>query len=312
MNANALELQQLEDLEELAAYVDGHLPEERRRAVEERLARDPRYYEVFVETARFQQEEEEPRDGSSKKEAPTATRFPFWRGVAAAAAAAVFLAAGLALWLQRSPEPALAVASNLDAEALARTAEQWSTPGWTVARSPLATAKSLPADQVAFRIGVTMLHMGAHRYSGDEARALQDAGRLTNLAASPHAEAVRPLLRAIYANLQKGDPVEVQALDAEIRELLPSPEMRAGYAAGSWLALGRLAASTGQADLLQRRELRELLSTLAGSASTPEIQGMAAEAGVLLEAEGLPPEQLGELEERLKKLIILLGGSRLP
>ena len=45
------------DLEELAAYIDGRLSKDRRARVEERLLSDEDFYEVFLETVRFQQED---------------------------------------------------------------------------------------------------------------------------------------------------------------------------------------------------------------------------------------------------------------
>lgn len=46
----------LPDLEDLAAYLDGMLPEDRRADVEARLAEDAEYYEIFLETVRFREE----------------------------------------------------------------------------------------------------------------------------------------------------------------------------------------------------------------------------------------------------------------
>ena len=305
MNSSELRLEQLEDLEELAAYVDGLLPDDRCQAVEERLARDPGYYQIFTDTLRFQESEAGKAEGGETLHA----RFPFWRGVAAAAAAALTMAGALFLWTQRSPEPALVLASSLDVAALDQADPDWTDLGWLRFRGATTVTENLGKEPVALRLGTSMIHLATHLQASDLKRATIAAGEISNLSVSPHLEAARPILRRLYASLQDREPLDPMAVNAEIERLLPSPEMRPFYTAGTWLELARLAALTGNTDLLRRPALRDLLEDLAASGPSQDIQDRAAAAARILRSNDLDSEQLHQLLGHLGHLVTVLGDA---
>ena len=72
------------DLEDLAAFVDGRLSGERKARVEKRLLRDEGYYEVFLETVRFQQEQGQ--EGDRVAAVVPIARWRSWRVAAPLAA----------------------------------------------------------------------------------------------------------------------------------------------------------------------------------------------------------------------------------
>lgn len=120
----------MRDQELLSAYLDGELPPEPVREVEERLAADPRFREEHLrltQVAAILRVACEPDPGflvrhRARREDLSPVRFWTWRQLGyrlSAAAAALLVAAGLSVWQAEQPaaEPlagALPVADELD------------------------------------------------------------------------------------------------------------------------------------------------------------------------------------------------------
>ena len=105
----------MNDQELLSAYLDGELPPERVREVEERLGADPRFREEHLrlqQLAAILRVECEPDPGfvvrhRERREDLSPVRFWTWRQLGyrlSAAAAALLVAAGLSVWQAEQPE----------------------------------------------------------------------------------------------------------------------------------------------------------------------------------------------------------------
>jgi len=158
------------DLEDLAAFVDGRLAGELRQSVEERLARDPAYYEVFLETLRFREENEAVASPAERR------RVSFVRP-ALAAAAVVVMAVGV--WWLASPSDATVRLALLDAERIVEL-EGWDSLDWTVQRGTELPRK-LSAEQKAFRLGVRTVDFRVALAAGDLAEVEPALGQLKSL-----------------------------------------------------------------------------------------------------------------------------------
>lgn len=258
----------LADLEELAAFVDGRLSGDRKARVEERLLRDEDYYEVFLETVRFQQEDGR-REGRERGAAPVPiSRWRSWRVAAPLAAAAVLAVAVGVLW------PFRGLAGYLDAAAVVAH-KDWDDPGWRRPRSGDACSACSP-EEIALRLGAQTINLRVALKAGDRPAAQRAAGQSAALADAAD------IFTGLYEEL--GERLEVEELEAlleparEAEELLAvsfgkgSPEARR-FALGRWAEAGRLAALSEDARAL-RRIVRRDPGARSEAAIAPQVESL--------------------------------------
>ncbi|MEM7584120.1 MAG: hypothetical protein AAF560_12105 [Acidobacteriota bacterium] len=148
-------LEDTPDLEELAAYVDGRLTGDRKARVEEQLLRDEDYYEVFMETVRFREEEIASEQSGSPKVVP-------WRRKGAVtsllSAAAVLLTAIMTyqFWVVPLRPPPDDWLAEVDAESIAEH-ESFLQQGWQTFRGSEEAPSS--AEALAYRVGVLSIDL---------------------------------------------------------------------------------------------------------------------------------------------------------
>ncbi len=246
------------DLEDLAAYLDGRLSDELKARVEDRLARDEEYYEVFVENVRFQQEEQsrQQREGGGGEVVAPAVWWRSRRVAAAAAgpaAAAGALVAAIGLpQLMHGPSTEAWVA-QLDARAVIGSGDDWDVQEWSTLRGdPGVEDPDLERRrQLAFRIGTHTVDLTVALAAGNRDAAGRHAARLEKR--TEHLSLAR-----YYAELQgriEAEPIDAlraQAADLEaaLKEALAGTVARR-YALGRWNEAGRLAALAGDAEVLR-------------------------------------------------------------
>lgn len=239
------------DLEDLAAYIDGRLDAARRAAVEERLAGDEGYYEVFLETVRTQRELEAIGNTGAKVVALRPRRWP-WLG-AVAAAAALAMAVGLGVFETTDP---LAL---LDAPAVVAN-KAWNAPDGSVSRS----SDGVPSDALAaFQLGTHGVHLriALEAEKVDDAR--RAAGEIGALAKLLRLRAEARQADTLSASLEggkvpKGGPASARELMEQIADSLArrpagqpgSLPLATHYALGHWTKLGQLAAWSKNAEVL--------------------------------------------------------------
>jgi hypothetical protein len=255
------------DAEQVAAFVDGGLPEAERAAVERHIARCARCYEVFSGTLAIVQEEDDaPTRGedATPRAVPSSIRS-VWLLLAAVIAC---LAVGGILY--RSSRPATATAADVLHGLTVSTSsavEPWSV---SVVRGPEST-DSAPVS--AFEIGVLMADLHALDRAGDReamrprwmrlAALLKTAGFLDDAAAQARTEAGRtvgssaPALDAILLQLaERFDPSEL--------------------AAGAWTEAGRLSALGRQRAFFEARGNRTVLDRPTASIHAEELAELRA------------------------------------
>lgn len=207
------------DLEELAAYIDGRLEDERRKAVEARLLQDEDYYEIFTESVRSQEEEEAANQATAAQttadqetdDLAHIASFPRHRRrilqIALPLAAALLIS--LASLLVRSSPPAL------DVHAAAVEGTDWDDPGWYRNRSGSPTNQYMDKnrEQLAFRLGVRLVDFHTALSAARRNRAILHAHDLAALIDALGA----PLLSYQYSELaeQIETTLSAETLSAE-------------------------------------------------------------------------------------------------
>jgi len=308
-----------ETLEELAAYLDGRLDGERKERMEERLARDEELYEVFVESAAFEQrgtlaaeeEGDEPTvvEGFPRLDAvssPAADELsPGRRWATWAVAAAVALVAVGVSWLLSVQSPLrrsgdlladlrLEVAAGTDLEA--RLGAGWYDPAWPARRGTGDVgADGLTAEVRSFRLGAQTAALDAALAAGDREAAYVLASRIAALAEAGELFAAAALFGELADAAEGPEPVAelVERARRGERYLVEVAEVER-FRAGRWAETGRLAVGTGELDLLARPEFRRHLERLRSTA--PEEERVLLEEVVAeLTRQPLDPGRLGGL-----------------
>lgn len=237
------------DLEDLAAYVDGRLDAARRAAVEDRLAADEDYYEVFLETTRFQRQLEAEAGGQAAGgpaaggqaevvplRRPSRPRAPWWIGAAAAAAATVLVALGLGIFDRPT------ALDRLDARVLAEIPGSGEL-GWSDFRKP---APTLPRPVDAARLGALRVHLHLELEAERPAEAASLARHLDYTADSLGLPTVADSSEALADSLTEGglsEQSQVLAVEVEqaIDQELEGRNLRSQYALGLWVEVAHLA-----------------------------------------------------------------------
>jgi hypothetical protein len=256
-------------LEEIAAFLQGRLSEERRARVESHIADCPDCYEVFAEAALFQKMEEE--EGSEPVRAPASQVIPFperrlrsWKAPASIAAVfAVGLATGL-LYQRYTRMPEMVSAQIINPAVVEKAGEdrfweQWSSRGHG---SDSGSVSNVPK----LLLGAHLVDLGIHLARNDKESALDDLARINGtiqeLGSPVPGELVTSYLKLqaeIVAQKQPRDFVR-QAADAEASLTQAFPVEKSPYLAfGKWTEAGRLSALTGSPDFFVAPESRKFL-----------------------------------------------------
>ncbi len=240
------------DLEDLAAYLDGRLSAEHKARVEERLARDEDYYEVFLESARFQEEQ-----AAAGEDAEVVAPAAWWRSwatiVPAAIAATLVAAVGLPrLVLGPTTEQ---WAARLDPASVTGI-KDWRLPGWQTNRGdpdPMPGKVDRQRQrELAFRIGSHTIHLRIALAAGDRSAAKR-AARQIERRTDEH-DFLIGYSTAYEALRNSPEDEEIEALRLRARELeaklaksIADVQGADRYALGQWNEVGRLAALAGSA-----------------------------------------------------------------
>lgn len=294
-----------QDLETLAAFVDGRLEGAKKQAVQARLARDPSYYEVYAETLHFLEEEEEhsegaPRVDELRRERHRPRRL---RWVLPAAVAAV-LAAALSWW-QLAPRAAPGAGRYLaalhPAKALPPALLQADLAGWHPPRGAAEPSPALGQDGIDVRLGVHHIALVLALTTGDAQQARRHAARIDTLLRASQ----RPILLDVAGRVRRavttgshGAPRA--AADALSRDLDTVLGGHAGYRLGAWAQSCRVAAATGDADFFDRGMRRELRRVGAATLVPDAADALATIEGWL--ARGLTPAGLESLGQACQTL----------
>lgn len=262
------------DPEVLAAFIDGRLRGDERRAVVEHLDRCADCYEVFSETVRFQGDEE-PRGQVVRP--PRFVGRP-WLWVAAAAAVVFVAILALPILRMTSERPALtssdgaelllssaALAREIDPADGAATAAVW--PGWP---EGLGFAGGLDRETAAFRVGVRLLDLRVALREDDLETARELVPELTRaLEAAGVAAELEGQIEAAREAVEAGDGDALEAAVGSIEAAAEGLLDPFSLAFGKWAEASHLAAAAGNGDFflaplfaefqdeLRNRELRE-------------------------------------------------------
>lgn len=253
------------DLEDLAAYLDGRLSAERRAQVEERLLRDEDYYDVFLESSRFLEQEQGRQDEGGEVFAPAAW-WRSWKVIAPLAVAATLVVAVTWPRLMLRPSTDKWV-TRLDA---ARIVDQegWAEPNWTVFRSGNIAQGLYQPEELAFRIGIRTVDLQVALMADNRNAAWELTVLLAELADAAELVVAGYAYRDLQNQIESAEfdalaeqALVVKRLVTESYEITPSEARR--FALGVWTEAGRLASLAGDARTLagvfsDRREAQKI------------------------------------------------------
>ncbi len=303
------------DLEELAAFIDGKLTGEARARMVKLLAESEAAHEVFVETVRFQGEEQQLREGPEV--IPIRGRRPAFVGtwmvwVPVAAAASLFLFLGRPLFDSLAGPSALDFSTaQIVAELTARgdlgssLGEGWDQPGWSVTRG---AAARLVESERAFRLGVRNVDLQV-------ALGLQDAsladGFLSDiqewLGEIDLSQAVRVQYATIQGLLSESGPsgalAQLGSAEVALDEFLASPSLPIGR----WSEAARLAAVVREPQFFESEETSRLLDAM-DEQQLPEPDVDALRQIRALIADGIAESDYPELNRLVREIIRRNGG----
>lgn len=267
------------DQELIAAFIDQRLSPEDRTAFMRRLDENEALYEVFAETVRFR-DQQAGRPAKVLRHPRSRAR---WLMPAVAAAVLVVAAAALVvrgLWEERYAE-SLVASGGLDTS----PGGDWYAPSWAVTRGISAT---LPEADAAFRAGVLAmdLEVALRLELGEDSFIL-----IRQLEAVLDEIDLSEALQVFYGRL--GTRLEAGAPGAELRELAARadglfagqfPELERAYRLGRWVEAGKLAARSGNRELLASRSFRRDLRSLGRESWDPPVVAALETAAGLLAA----------------------------
>jgi len=296
------------ELEELAAFIDGRLEGTARQAVIERLARDETYYEVYADTLRTLEEEED--------EAPSTTVAPFAGGRRRLLRDLSILAAilAIAVFALFRPRPVLEQPGDFIAALGAEPAKlagrlRDDVPAWSRVRS-VAPPPGLPAAAGACRLGAHLIWLDAALAAGHGEQAQRLARRLGGLLR----DLERPVLASAYdelaARLEAGEPAADVRPDAAFAAALVVEGFAGepGLDLGMWGESCRLAATAGDADFFRRPRVRRTFDRLRGELQRPAVAEHLAAIDRLLRG-GSTADELADLAAACDAAVAA-GGNR--
>ncbi len=252
------------ELEELAAFLDGKLPEKDRARAVEHLADCEECYEIFAGAARFQEDSkvDEP-EGDSVVPFPS----PIRRWLPLAAAALLAVAVGVPVYRAFMAPPDMAVgeiAAPYRDNADAASAELWLG---TQYRGGAGPDSEQVRDHFQLGLQVTNLHLGLvtgkqEISSGSVIPQIQELlGGGSFFGMTPYQARYRELRGKIDEGRPIQELLEVSAeLDRDLDRELEEDPFSPYVDLGKWTAAARLAAVTKNPDFFDRRDNRRFPS----------------------------------------------------
>jgi hypothetical protein len=321
------------DPNELAAFLDGRLGEKDRERIIRRLAEDPEFYDLFVETAEglypeshrdhvtaWERDEQQiddtlrslDRDERVPAVAVSGTRRSWWRPrrwalryIPAAAAAILAIVLFRPRGDARLSADALAVSVLDYPNATRQYASAIDTPGWSVSRG---VSTGLTAEQQAFRLGVRLVDLAVAVEQSDSLRIGTVSAEMESLLEQVElSEAASVLIQTIARQGHRGEANDslatlVDMTNHQLRQMLDSQP----YELGLWCGAARLAAPDGNVPFFTSKSSRRVLSRTPRSLSAD-----ALDAWRMMEAlvsNGLTPSDLAEMNRLLSVVVKNLGG----
>ena len=296
------------DPEELAAYIDGRLNGARKQQVEAHLAENPEDYELFVDSARFLDEE------AGLVLAEPDVQRAAWARFALPVAALVLLSLAAFWFLNRasSVPTALQLATALpDGAPQALYGDDWDRNIWSVFRGP--------GSSNAFRLGVRAVDLEVAWRAQDRASLKEFAGQISGALEASDVFG----LEDDYKNLATAFGNEGLPL-AELEDKLRANqdmlyETFEGsiaddqyFRVGLWAETARLAVQAEDEAVLRGRVLRGLSKTITVDDTWPDRARQAYDRATSRIASGdrLDAEAYAALNEDLERLISVLGRTR--
>jgi hypothetical protein len=299
-----------DDLELLAAFIDGRLSDAERARALALLAKSDDALEIFGDTLRAQHS-----PALTVVPISRAHRWRQWRVIVpvAAAAALAFLVVPKLIGPGAHGGYANELAMELahDPRFAGALGEGWDERGWTVTRgAPMRDAASMPRagssteDRLAFRLGARSLDLQVALQRGDTALGARFTNEIVEtLGAFGFQELVSARYTDLKARLAADAPARsverALAAERELRDLVKSPL----YVYGQWAGAAELAARTHDAAFFTSSHgTRFLRSSVPASILTAE----DADALQFIDARvsrGLDERALDDVHARLQSII---------
>jgi len=329
------------DPEELAAYIDRALPKEERQRIAEHLSRCPDCYEVFSETVRLLEEDDEEETGSEEPSAQPVVRRGPWRRLvrfAGPLAAALVVAFGVSLllpWLL-GPWHALAKGSSRNAVAsldlsdlsesrVANLANAQAAHGWPVRRGGGGAERPPGGEDLqgferadpttSFQLGVLSLDLSLALRKGDVPLFNSLIDNIVQLLReeSVASELLEESFDDLETRLFSGEASAVLARDwEELESLLLGWIDEPSFRFGLWAEAGRLAAASGDRRFLDRMAAE---GAEAAVEDPPVMEVVADSVDRELESilartrGGVAADDLAPLEQSFAEIVSLGGGG---
>lgn len=286
-----------EHLADLAALVQGRLPESRHERVEQLLAESPRAYEVVADSIRFM----EYRRRRRQKRVLQGGALALAAGVAGLVAVVGLSERGDNPLLREAPAQ---IASS--APALADRYPNWSIPPWSATRGP---EDGLIGHELEFRVGARLSELRV-------ALALQDSAGIHSIVrdlrrhfgAIPFSEPVDlRFARLDSALARESDPVTRRRLaDAAATELQAFLGGSAYFSLGQLAEIARLGVMTGETAIVQTSGLEDGVRELAEEDDLTSVRPLLEEWLAVLDS-GVSDQELPTLSEVLDRMYRELG-----
>ncbi len=280
----------LRDQELIAAFIDQRLSPEERAAFMRRLDEDEALYEVFAETVRFHDQE--------AGRPATVIAYPWGRArwwVPAAVAAVLVVALAAALLLRGLAGQRYAESLMASGRLAPPPGGAWYEPSWAVTRGISA---ALPEADAAFRAGARAIDLEVALRLGLDEDAIVLVRQLeVTVGEIDFSQALQAsydqLGEQLEADARGAGPLELaeRASDQFVEQL---PDLEPPYRLGRWAEAGRLAARSGNRQLLASRAFARDLRALARDEWDPPVAAALETAAGLLRApeEGLDLDSL--------------------